>query len=276
LLKKRIITACVGVPFLAIIIWLGEPWFGIMLAIWGVLAAYEFFHLVSSTRIQPLTYFGLVFVAIFILRSHIEDFANVHLNFDAVTPFLVTAVIILSLIWLLLLKRKENAFVSWAWTVGGIFYLGWLLGYYVSLRQHADGRNWVFLALSCTFICDTFAYFFGRKWGKNHLAPNVSPNKTWEGAAAGVGGAILASLFFILPTPLHLPMVYWQAILLGILVSFFGQTGDLVKSLFKRNMGVKDSGRMLPGHGGFLDRIDSVVFTGVVVFYYAIWMFPAK
>ena len=96
-------------------------------------------------------------------------------------------------------------------------------------------------------------------------------DRTWEGAIGGGTGAILVSLIFTLPTPLHLPLNFWQAILAGLLVSIFGQVGDLVKSLFKRNMGAKDSGKLLPGHGGVLDRLDSVLFTGVVVYYYAIW-----
>ncbi len=108
----------------------------------------------------------------------------------------------------------------------------------------------------------------GRALGRHRLAPRISPAKTWEGAIAGVFGAIIVSLLFTIPTPLHLPLIHWQAILLGLLVSVFGQLGDLVESLFKRNMGVKESSKLIPGHGGFLDRIDSVVFAGIVVYYY--------
>ena len=102
----------------------------------------------------------------------------------------------------------------------------------------------------------------------------IKTGKTWEGAIAGVFGAIIISLLFTLSTPLQLPLAYWQAILLGLLVSVFGQLGDLVESLLKRNMGVKESGKLIPGHGGVLDRIDSVVFAGIVVYYYVIWAIP--
>jgi phosphatidate cytidylyltransferase len=155
--------------------------------------------------------------------------------------------------------------------MAGILYVGWLLSYLVALRGLDNGRNWVFFALFTTFASDTAAFFVGRALGKRRLAPQISPGKTWEGAIGGVFGAIIVSLFFILPTPLTLHLNWGQAILLGLLVSIFGQLGDLVESLFKRNMGAKDSGRLLPGHGGMLDRMDSIIFAGIVVYYYVIW-----
>jgi phosphatidate cytidylyltransferase len=264
MLKKRVITALWGIPLLITIIWFGEPWFTILVAIWGLLAAFEFYRMVAASKVSPLTYFGLIWTLLFILSPHFD--------YDTLIPLLLTSAVILSLIWLLLRRQKEGAFIGWAWTIGGILYIGWLLSYFVALRGLDDGRNWVFLALFATFASDTAAFFVGRAWGKHRLAPHISPGKTWEGAIAGVFGAIIVSLLFTIPTPLNLPLIYWQAILLGLLVSVFGQLGDLVESLLKRNMGVKESSKLIPGHGGFLDRIDSVVFAGVVVYYYVIWL----
>ncbi len=272
MLKKRVITALWGIPLLVTIIWFGEPWFTILVAIWGLLAALEFYRMVAAaSKVSPLTYFGLIWTLLFILSPHF--------NYDVLIPLLLTSAVVLSLIWLLLRRQKEGAFIGWAWTIGGILYIGWLLSYFVALRggysplsiTETDGRNWVFLALFTTFASDTAAFFVGRAWGKHHLAPHISPGKTWEGAIAGVFGAIIVSLLFTISTPLQLPLIYWQAILLGLLVSIFGQLGDLVESLLKRNMGVKESGKLIPGHGGVLDRIDSVVFAGIVVYYYVIW-----
>jgi len=270
MLKKRVITALWGIPLLITIIWFGEPWFTILVAIWGLLAAFEFYRIVAASKVSPLTYFGLIWTLLFILSPHF--------NYDVLIPFLLTSAVVLSLIWLLLRRQKEGAFIGWSWTIGGILYIGWLLSYFVALRggysplsiTETDGRNWVFLALFTTFASDTAAFFVGRAWGKHHLAPRTSPGKTWEGAIAGVFGAIIVSLLFTISTPLQLPLIYWQAILLGLLVSIFGQLGDLVESLLKRNMGVKESGNLIPGHGGVLDRIDSVVFAGIVVYYYAL------
>ncbi len=263
MLKKRVITALVGLPLLIPVIWFGEPWFTILVAIWGILAAFEFYRMVAASKVSPLTYFGLIWTLLFILSPHFD--------YAPLTPLLLTSAVILSLIWLLLRRQQEGAFTGWMRKIGGILYIGWLLSYFVVLRGLDDGRNWAFLALFTTFASDTAAFFVGRALGKHHLAPRISPGKTWEGAIAGVFGAIIVSLLFTIPTPLHLPLIYWQAILLGLLVSVFGQLGDLVESLLKRNMGVKDSGKFLPGHGGFLDRIDSVVFAGIVVYYYVIW-----
>ena len=233
-----------------------------LVAIWGLLAAFEFYKLVNHSKVLPLTYFGLIWSLLFILSPHF--------NYDLVTPLLLTSAVILSLIWLLRYSQKEGAFLGWAWTMAGILYIGWLLSYFVALRGLDDGRDWVFLALFTTFGSDTTAFFVGKALGKHHLAPHISPGKTWEGATAGVFGAIIVSL--VLVNLLSLPLGYGGTILLGLLVSLFGQLGDLVESLLKRNMGVKDSGRLVSGHGGFLDRIDSVVFTGIVVYYYVLFI----
>ena len=271
MLKKRVITALWGIPLLVAAIWFDRPlpWFTILVAIWGLLAGFEFYRMVAASKVLPLTYFGLIWTLLFILSPHFD--------YDILTPILLTSAVILPLIWLLLRPQKERAFASWAWTIAGILYVGWLLSYLVALRgidkpMPDAGRNWVFFALFATFASDTTAFVVGRALGKHHLAPSISPGKTWEGAIAGIFGAIIVSLLFILPTPLSLHFNCGQAIFLGLLVSVFGQLGDLIESLLKRNMGVKDSSQLIPGHGGFLDRIDSVVFAGIVVYYYVIWV----
>jgi len=272
MLKKRIITALCGLPPVIAAVWFDKPlpWFTILLAILGLLAVLEFYKMSNISKIPSLTCFGLIWTLLFILSPHFKH--------DFLIPLLLTSLVMLSLICLLLLPQKEKAFTGWVWTMAGILYVGWLLSYFVALRDLDAGRNWVFFALLTTFGSDSAAFFYGSALGRHRLAPYISPRKTWEGAIAGVFGAIIVCFLFTLPTlftipnPLYLQgFSYWQAILLGLLVSIFGQLGDLVKSLLKRNMGVKDSGKLMPGHGGILDRLDSVVFAGVVVYYYVIW-----
>jgi len=262
MLKKRVITALCGIPLLIVAIWFDKPlpWFTIIIAVWGLLAAFEFYKLVAILKARSLTCFGLIWTLLFIISPHFD--------YEFIIPLLLTSAMVLSLVWVVLCLKGEGAFISWAWTIVGMLYVGWLLSYLVALRLDA-GRDWVFFTLFTTFGSDTVAYFVGRALGRHRLAPRISPKKTWEGAIGGVVGAIVVSLLFVTFT--SLPLNYGQAILLGLLVSVFGQFGDLAESLLKRNTGVKESGNSLPGHGGFLDRIDSVVFAGVVVYLYYIF-----
>jgi phosphatidate cytidylyltransferase len=265
MLRTRLITAIIGIPVLVLAVWFDTPlpWFVILAAIWGILAAYEFYRITGVSRSAALTCFGMLWVLLFLLRPQFPG--------EIELPLLLTSGAGLSLIMLVFLKNKEGIFNNWAWTMGGILYAGWLLSYLPALRIDA-GREWLLLALLATFGSDTAAYFTGKAIGRHRLAPAISPGKTWEGAIAGVLGAVIVSLLFTLDTPVQLSVGYGQAVILGVVVSIAGQLGDLVESLLKRNCGVKDSGKWMPGHGGLLDRMDSVVFAGVAVYLYYLYV----
>ncbi|MDP6043299.1 MAG: phosphatidate cytidylyltransferase [Dehalococcoidales bacterium] len=263
MLKKRVIVALGGILLISTAVWFDRPlpWFTVFVACYGLLAVLELYRLVAVSRVRLLAGFGLVWTLLFILSPHFDYLLTI--------PLLLASAMVLPLVWLVLRPRREGAFTSGTWAIVGVLYVGWLLSFLVALRLEA-GRNWVFFALVTTFGSDTLAFFVGWVLGKHRLAPSISPNKTWEGAVAGVFGAVIVGLFFTLATPLGLPLGYGQVMLLGLLVSIFGQLGDLVESLLKRKVGVKESGNTLPGHGGFLDRMDSVVFAGVVVYLYCV------
>jgi len=265
MLKKRVITAVCGIPVLVVAVWFDGPlpWFSILAAAWGLLAFLEFYRMSGANRSVPLAVFGAVWTVLFVLYPHC--------TYYLVVPMLLTSAMALSLILLIFFRQKEGTFTGWAWMMGGILYVGWLLSYLVGIRLEA-GREWLYLALFATFGSDSAAYFIGRAFGRHKMAPRVSPGKTWEGAIAGVFGGVIITLLFTLDTPLRIPLGYGQAVLLGALISVFGQAGDLVESLLKRNSGVKESGSLMPGHGGLLDRMDSVVFAGVVVYLYYVIM----
>ncbi|MCA9716789.1 MAG: phosphatidate cytidylyltransferase [Myxococcales bacterium] len=136
-----------------------------------------------------------------------------------------------------------------------------------------NGASWLFVTLGIAFGTDTFAYFAGRAFGKHKLYPEVSPKKTWEGSAGGLlGGVFVTTTFGCLWMLPELPVVH--AVALGVVGSAFGQVGDLVESLFKRGFKVKDSGNLLPGHGGMLDRVDGLLFVAPVVYYYVTLILP--
>jgi phosphatidate cytidylyltransferase len=278
--KQRAITSAIGVPIVIALIWFGSPWFTVLVAAFGLGGAYEFYNLVKRSKgFAPVTYFGLLWVLLFILSPYVSRIP--HLQGIPPSSFLFTLAVILPLLFLLWRKGKTNGFANWAWTLAGILYIGWLLSYFVALRNGPDGRGWVFLVILCTFASDIFAYLVGRVWGRHKMAPYVSPKKSWEGAVAAVVGSTIISLILVFvsnlaarPDLFNLPLGYGPAVVLGILISIIGQCGDLVKSLFKRNMEVKDSGNVLPGHGGFLDRTDSLAFAGVLVFYFVAFITP--
>ncbi len=264
MLRKRIVTASWGIPLVILAVWFDgpAPWFTILSALGGLLAIIEFYRVTGVAKIRPLAIFGMVWTLLFILQPHCPDARSL--------PVLLTAGVALSLVLLVFLPAKEGVFQRWAWMTAGTFYIGWLMGLLVALRLEPGtaafpdaGRNFVFLALFATFASDTAAFFIGKATGKHKLAPLISPGKTWEGAVAGAGGAVIISLLFTLNTPLQLPISYGESVILGILISVLGQLGDLVESLLKRNTGVKDSSGLMPGHGGLLDRLDSILFAGV-------------
>ena len=263
MLAKRIATALILLPLVVAAVWFDEPlpWFTVFIAIVGGLAVLEFYRIVARQNVRPLVLLGVVWTVLFIVSPHFTSATT--------TPLLLTTLIFFSLIWLVLRRNKDAAFTAWSWTLAGVLYVGLLLSHLVLLRDLDLGREWVFFALFVTFASDTFAYFIGRRWGRDLLAPDISPGKTWQGATGGVVAAIIMGL--VLLNLFDLPLDYVQVVLLALAVSVFGQLGDLVESLFKRNMNTKDSGDSMPGHGGFLDRLDSVIFAGIVVYYFVIW-----
>jgi phosphatidate cytidylyltransferase len=271
MLKHRLVTAAVGVRLIILAIWFGDPWITLFIAAAALAGTYEFYHMANFDRREPLLYLGLLWTLALVLSPHYRN--------PDLLPVVVTAAMLASLICLLLRPSREKAFHEWAWTIVGALYVGWMLSYWLNLRGLEDGRNWVYLAMLTTFANDTGAYFIGRARGKHKLAPAISPAKTWEGAIGGLVSAILAAIVVamvlkLISVELGAPFAfgYWQIIILGFLVGLFAQLGDLVESLLKRKMGVKESGNLLPGHGGVLDRFDSLIFVGAVVYYYVIWV----
>jgi phosphatidate cytidylyltransferase len=268
MLRHRVITAAVGVPIVILAVWFGDPWpwFTLLIAMAALVGTYEFYHIANLDKREPLIYLGLLYSLALVLSPHYRS--------PGVLPIVVTSTILISLIYLLCRPSREKAFHRWAWIIAGALYVGWMLSHWLSLRGLEDGRSWVYLAILTTFANDTGAFFIGRSIGKHKLAPTISEAKTREGAIGGLICAILGAVIIATVLNLISPFIfrYWQVMLLGFLIGLFAQLGDLVESLLKRNMGVKESGNLLPGHGGILDRFDSLIFVGAVVYYYVIWV----
>lgn len=152
----------------------------------------------------------------------------------------------------------------------GAFYLGAMLSHLVLLRALEQGAGAVLFVMTVTWMVDSAAYFGGRRFGRHPLAPLISPKKTVEGAVAGLAGGIVTALVV---RQWWLPELTWaESLGAGLLLGCAGQLGDLAESMFKRRAGVKDSGGWIPGHGGLLDKVDSLVFTAPTFYYYLLWV----
>lgn len=192
----------------------------------------------------------------------------------------ISAFVLLTFAWLILTRSTvEGSLQDWALATGGAFYLGWPLAFFLLLRGDGVGASnvgfwWLLALFFMVWANDTFALLTGHYFGRTKLAPHVSPAKTWEGFFGGLAATMLAALVFAvaLPNAFGHPLgVTWPgAIILGALVAVVGTIGDLAESLLKRGTGVKDSGKLIPGHGGILDRMDSPLFAVLVVFFFAL------
>ena len=264
-MRARLLVGIIGIPILLGVLWAGFPFLTILVglaALWGL---WEFYSLAQACGARPSLPLGAVWTALFVANGHLTAQEG---NF---APHLIGGGLLVTAIWeLIRARRGDGSFLrNWLFTAGGVLYAGLLLSHALMLREAGnglyDGRDWLIYALFTTFATDTGAFFTGRFLGKRKLAPTISPGKTWEGAAGGLVWAVGAS--FALTAILDLSVSLWQQALLGLLLGAAAQVGDLAESALKRASGVKDAGALIPGHGGLLDRVDSLVVTVPVTYY---------
>ena len=259
-LELRLASAAVAMPIIVLLIWTGARWYtGVVAALLAV-ATLEF-QVARGSRLGVLAFMGAALSAGLAVAAHARGEWLI---------WIVTGAVLLPLLWAVVAYPIEDAVSEWLWTVGAVLYLGWLGCHLVLLRDAGDGRDWVYLAIFSTFATDTGAYFVGRATGRTPLAPAISPGKTVEGAIGGMVCGIVAVLLFnyLLGLRVEAALIVPLAVLLPIAA----QAGDLIESKLKRSMRVKDASRLIPGHGGLMDRFDSVLIAIVVVYYYLKWV----
>jgi phosphatidate cytidylyltransferase len=269
-LVRRIGFAVLAIPLALAVVWYGGWPFALLLGLAGVLGARELFDLAARQNIRPIQPLGLataglipVVVYSALTRPELGPWIAKW------WPYLPALWLIVLLSWVLAARAPtERPLSAASVTLLAVAYTAALPAFLLAIRHTEYSiRSWsgawlVFFPLVVTWICDTAAMFGGRALGGPKLSPLVSPGKTRSGSVAGVlGGVLVAPLFALLIFPrvaLEIPM--WQLLCIAAVLSVVGQVGDLAESLFKREAGVKDSSNLIPGHGGILDRFDSLYF----------------
>lgn len=263
-LPKRVLFALVGAPLTIALIYFGGWILATALGIVAALGAWELFRMAREAGHEPLDNAGIVLAAAIPLMVHATYLGVFRITVTVGVLFFLA--LTAGVIWARGTQRKP--LVSLALTVTGVIYPA-LVAYMYPIRYHdyaitaLAGTVLVMLPIALTWATDTGAYFFGRTFGRHKLIPSVSPGKTVEGAIGGVVVAVIAAwlyVTFLLRPVAQLSMLPIGLTVFAILVSVIAQIGDLAESLFKRDSGVKDSSTLLPGHGGILDRFDSLLF----------------
>jgi phosphatidate cytidylyltransferase len=264
-LTKRLLTASVGVPAAIVCSLIGGIPF--LLAVFGVIGfgLFEFYRMMEAKGIKPYKTVGIV--SGLVVAWFVYDVGGFY------SSMYITAVLLLVMVLELFRRDGELAVFHIATTFFGVFYVGWLGSHIILLRNLGEASPWgdqggffVILAFALAWGADTGAYFVGNAIGKRKLLPRVSPAKSVEGALGGVLFSLADAFICKWTFADFIPA--WHAAVLGLVAPAMATLGDLVESLMKRDVKVKDTSRALPGHGGMLDRFDSVLFVAPFVYYY--------
>lgn len=281
-MRQRAISS-IGVVLVAVVpALLGSPIFTITIALVALGALYELYRSFQRVDVRPSMWSGTAAIIALVVIAGTD------------APFLalmgtMTGYTLISLAQHLLQKNISGSLHAWVFSLSGLMYVGLTMSHFILVRRiqgpverdwirtadgligdegAALGLAWLLFALLTTWLTDVFAYLIGRKWGRVRLIPHVSPGKTREGALAGLIGGTLTGV--VAAWVLGLPVPLLVMALVGALVALGAMIGDLCESLIKREIGIKDMGSIIPGHGGLLDRIDALLITIPLTYYLAV------
>lgn len=275
-LYQRVISGVLGGGLYIFLAWQGGLWLGLALGLLFLLALYEFWrlNLAHGQRLHlfPPAVAGLFLLGWTTLGSRATAKTEALHGLEAVFPVAVLFCLLATVIAELIPGRCKGANAAAGLSVFALVYTAFPPAYMILLRGLPDGEGlyYFFLLTAAIWANDTAAYFFGSAYGRHRLAPSISPQKTYEGAAAGLCGSLLAGTALAAAFGKN----PWTSLLLSALIGLCGQAGDLFESMLKRDLGVKDSGQFLPGHGGVLDRFDSLFFAAPVLYYLVTYLLP--
>ena len=282
---QRSLTALVGIPILVGAIWLGAPWLTVLVVAVGLATIWELYRM-TPAGVGPLPIvLGAAWVLAMLSGAQAASGRD---NFLIISGGVLAAGSFVALLWFIAFYRgddsvgNKNIPIGLGYLILGPIYVGFLLAHALMLREITGsgaeiegtpdfGRSWLLFALLVTFAADTGAYLVGSAVGRRPMAPSISPNKTWEGSLGGFASAVAAALVLGLVFDLGVPA--WQQAMIGGVVGVVGQWGDLIESKLKRIADLKDASSIIPGHGGLLDRLDSVLLTLPAVYYLIVTVF---
>lgn len=296
MLIHRVLTASVAVPIILAAAWFGPPWITALAGLAAVIGVWEAYRLysLSTTGNDGVAAKGLpaalggIWSAALVLGG---ELAATPCDFAKTAGAICTAGCIASALWMIAAWRGRRWVNAALWLVLPPVCIGGGLACAVALRgieqapvadslipaqiaNAGTGLWWLLLGILTVYAADTGAFSVGRLIGRHRMAPAISPGKTWEGAAGGMAGAVIAAIALGSGTPLGLEV--WQAAVTGVILGIVSPAGDLMESIAKRWAGVKDSGAIFPGHGGMLDRLDSLLPSFIVVYVMAVYLSAVK
>jgi phosphatidate cytidylyltransferase len=263
-LATRVLVALVGIPLIVLVCLYGRIPFLIFTTGIGCISYYEFAKMAKNRRYYANRIIGQLCVLAIIANEYFRI-----LDFKVLSVLVVLLLLVFELF-----RNKESAIANLGASLLGVFYVGFFSSALVNLREfynistlvYGQGGYLILSIFVSIWLCDSAAYFLGTALGNNKLMPRVSPNKSWEGALAGF---IFSIATMLACKPIFADFLEWRdAIVIGLIVGTFGQLGDLIESLLKRDAHVKDSSSLIPGHGGIMDRFDSLIFSAPIIYLY--------
>ncbi|MGD9181108.1 MAG: phosphatidate cytidylyltransferase [Desulfobacterales bacterium] len=265
---KRWITGLVALPFLIFLVYKGGFLFAILISLAGFIALWEYYRIVFNREARPIS-------RIILYWGYGISFALIWSTFlggpDLTLSLIGLNLLVVALLSLFQFKTDRTVLEVITVQLQGLIYIPVLLSFLILIREGSSGMIWIFLLLAIVFAGDTSAYYVGSYLGRHKLNPAVSPGKTIEGSIGGLAANLavgaIGKYFFLPDVPWGLCFLFF------IVVGLAGQAGDLFESELKRSSGIKDSGGILPGHGGILDRIDALLFASPVTYIFVRYIF---